>query len=47
MKQQIELRKSITWVKGSALTIGSVLGSGILVLPAIVAEMAGPASILS
>ncbi|EKQ56706.1 MULTISPECIES: amino acid permease [unclassified Clostridium] len=47
MKQQIELRKSITWVKGSAITIGAVLGSGILALPAIAAEMAGPASILS
>jgi amino acid efflux transporter len=47
MKQQIELRKSINWVKGSALTIGAVLGSGILALPAIAAEMAGPASILS
>ena len=47
MKQQIELKKSITWIKGSALTIGAVLGAGILVLPAITAEMAGPASILS
>lgn len=47
MKQQIKLKKSITWVKGSALTIGAVLGSGILALPAIAAEMAGPASILS
>jgi len=47
MKQQIELKKSITWVKGSALTIGAVLGSGILVLPAIAGEMAGPASVLS
>lgn len=47
MKEQVELRKSITWIKGSALTIGAVLGSGILVLPAIVAQMAGPASILS
>lgn len=47
MKQQIKLKKSITWVKGSALTIGAVLGSGILALPAIAAEMAGPASMLS
>lgn len=47
MKEQVELRKSITWIKGSALTIGAVLGSGILVLPAIVAQIAGPASILS
>lgn len=47
LKKQVELKKSINWVKGSALTIGAVLGSGILVLPAIAAEMAGPASILS
>jgi amino acid efflux transporter len=47
MQKQIELRKSITWVQGAALTIGAVLGSGILVLPAITAAMAGPASILS
>lgn len=47
MKEQIELKKSINWVKGSALTIGAVLGSGILALPAIVSEMAGPASIVS
>ncbi|HEY5535238.1 MAG TPA: amino acid permease [Ignavibacteria bacterium] len=47
MNQQIELKKSITWIKGSALTIGAVLGAGILVLPAIAAEIAGPASILS
>lgn len=47
MDQQIELRKSITWMQGSALTIGAVLGAGILVLPAVTAAMAGPASILS
>lgn len=47
MDQQIKLRKSITWMQGSALTIGAVLGSGILVLPAVTAAMAGPASILS
>lgn len=47
MKEEIKLKKSITWIKGAALTVGAVLGSGILVLPAIAAEMAGPASILS
>ncbi|SMD03083.1 APC family permease [Sporomusa malonica] len=47
MQQQVELKKSITWVQGAALTIGAVLGSGILVLPAITAEMAGPASLIS
>ncbi len=47
MERQVELRKSITWVQGAALTIGAVLGSGILVLPAITADMAGPASLIS
>lgn len=47
MQQQVELRKSITWIQGSALTIGAVLGAGILVLPAITATMAGPASLIS
>lgn len=47
MQQQVELRKSITWIQGSALTIGAVLGAGILVLPAITAAMAGPASLIS
>lgn len=47
MNKQVKLRKSITWVQGSALTIGAVLGAGILVLPAVTAAMAGPASILS
>jgi len=47
MQQQVKLRKSITWVQGSALTIGAVLGAGILVLPAITATMAGPASLIS
>ena len=41
------LKKSITWIQGTALTTGAVLGAGILVLPAIAAEMAGPASLLS
>jgi amino acid efflux transporter len=42
-----DLKKSITLVQGAALAIGSVLGSGILVLPSITAEIAGPAAILS
>lgn len=33
-------------VHGVALYVGSVLGSGILLLPALVAERAGPASLL-
>lgn len=47
MKEQMELKKSINWVKGTAITIGAVLGSGILALPAIAAQLAGPASIVS
>lgn len=47
MERQVELKKSITWIQGAALTIGAVLGSGILVLPAITANMAGPASLIS
>ena len=47
MNNETELKKSITWTDGAAFTIGAVLGSGILVLPAIAAEMAGPASIIS
>ena len=47
MQRQIELRKSITWIQGAALTIGAVLGAGILVLPAMTAKIAGPASLIS
>jgi amino acid efflux transporter len=47
MEQAVKLRKSITWIQGAALTVGAVLGAGILVLPALAAEMAGPASLLS
>lgn len=46
-RHEVQLKRSITWMQGAALTIGAVLGSGILVLPAIVAEMAGPASLVS
>lgn len=47
MEEKIKLKKSITWIDGAALTIGAVIGSGILVLPAIAAKISGPASILS
>lgn len=43
----VGLKKSITWVRGSAVTVGGVLGAGILALPAVTAEMAGPASIIA
>ncbi|MGE5484083.1 MAG: amino acid permease [Ignavibacteriales bacterium] len=43
----VRLRRSITWLQGAALTTGSILGSGILVLPATAAVLAGPASLVS
>lgn len=42
-----ELRRSMTWVQGAALTIGGVLGAGILILPAAAADVAGPASLVA
>ena len=45
MKQQF--KKNIGWLQGSAMTIGAVLGSGVLVLPSLAADMAGPASLIS
>ena len=47
MEPHVQLRQTMTWIQGSALTIGAVLGAGILVLPAIAADMAGPASLVS
>lgn len=41
------LKRSIGWIQGTAMAIGSVLGSGILILPAVTAEEAGPASLIS
>ncbi|MFT8872686.1 MAG: amino acid permease [Sporolactobacillus sp.] len=46
MKEQ-SLKRTITWVQGTTLTISAVLGCGILVLPSITANSAGPASLLS
>ncbi|VBB08436.1 amino acid/polyamine transporter i [Lucifera butyrica] len=46
-QNSVGLKKSLTWVQGTALTIGAVLGSGVLVLPALAANIAGPASIIS
>lgn len=42
-----QLKRSISWRQGVALTVGAVLGSGILVLPVLAAELAGPASLVS
>ncbi len=41
------LSREITWFQGTAMTIGAVIGAGILVLPALAAEAAGPASLVS
>lgn len=43
----VTLKRSIGWQQGSAMTIGAVLGSGMLVLPGLAAAMAGPASLVS
>ena len=47
MADKIELKKSITWLEGTAMTIGAVIGAGVLALPAVTAAAAGPASLLS
>ncbi|MCI0182135.1 APC family permease [Sulfoacidibacillus ferrooxidans] len=41
------LRRSLTWVHGAAMTTGSVLGSGVLILPALTANIAGPAALIA
>jgi amino acid efflux transporter len=38
---------SLTMLQGSALTIGAVLGTGVISLPGVAARIAGPASLLS
>lgn len=40
-------KKNISWVQGAALTIGAVLGSGVLILPVASAQLAGPAALVS
>jgi len=34
----VQLKRTLTWVQGTAIAIGAVLGSGVLILPAITAE---------
>ncbi len=41
------LANSLTISQGIAMTVGSVLGPAILILPALTAEIAGPASLIS
>src|SRR3954471_23148854 len=40
-------RGSLGFVQATALYVGAVLGTGVLVLPAIAAETAGPASLIA
>ncbi|MGH8300774.1 MAG: APC family permease, partial [Steroidobacteraceae bacterium] len=37
----------LTWLPGTALYIGAVLGTGVIALPALAAKAAGPASLLA
>ena len=47
MAGETGLKKSITWLEGTAMTIGAVIGAGVLALPAVAAVAAGPASLLT
>lgn len=47
MEEKFNLKKSISWPKGATITIGSVMGAGILVLPSAAAQLAGPLSLFS
>lgn len=42
-----KLKRSISWLQGTAMAIGAVIGTGVLILPAKTAELAGPASLVS
>jgi amino acid efflux transporter len=42
-----ELKRSVGLMQGVALYAGSVLGTGVLILPGVAAETAGPASLLA
>lgn len=41
------LHRVLTWREGASFTIAAVLGSGILILPAVTANLAGPASLIA
>ncbi len=41
------LKRVLSWREGAGFTIAAVLGSGILVLPALTANLAGPGSLLA
>lgn len=46
-KQQPKLVSSIRLPQAIVLYIGAVLGSGVLIVPGLAANMAGPASLLA
>ncbi len=41
------LHRVLTWREGASFTVAAVLGSGILILPAVTAKLAGPASLIA
>ncbi|WP_053960198.1 amino acid permease [Sulfobacillus thermosulfidooxidans] len=41
------LKRVLTWREGAGMTIAGVLGSGILILPTVTAQLAGPAAIVA
>ncbi|MCL6604742.1 MAG: amino acid permease [Paenibacillus sp.] len=47
MKESTSLQRNIGMPQAIALYIGAVLGSGVLIVPGLAAEMAGPASLLA
>lgn len=47
MKETHHLKRNIGMPQAIALYIGAVLGSGVLIVPGLAAEMAGPASLLA
>lgn len=42
-----ETAVGLTWLQGTALYVGAVLGTGVIALPALAANTAGPASLLA
>ena len=41
------LKRVLTWREGAGFTVAAVLGSGVLILPALTAQMAGPAALVA
>ncbi|MEK0452983.1 MAG: L-methionine/branched-chain amino acid exporter YjeH [Synergistaceae bacterium] len=47
MNNSVEFKATLRLPQIIALYVGSVLGSGILIIPGVAAEIAGPASLIS